>query len=249
LRKFATPAWLWPNLLSLDAPLVALVWQDLAARSLGGPIRLAARIVLGLTVWAIYLADRLLDIRAANPPPDTSRHAFCRRHPRALTALLAAVLTLDALIAVIDLRRTVFFHGLAVAGCVAAYLSAFPMRNSGWEKQVLAALLFSTGVLLATGTAAGLMPLVMPGALFAALCLCNLILIELSERNRQHRLMWLAPIAVAAIALARPASAWHDAIALSAVLLAALALSGSRLTDNARRVLADVALLTPLLFR
>ena len=60
-----TPLWLWPNLLSLDAPLVALVWQDFAAHSFGHPLRLPARIVLALTVWAIYVVDRLLDEESA----------------------------------------------------------------------------------------------------------------------------------------------------------------------------------------
>lgn len=54
---------MWPNLLSLDAPAVALVWQDFLARTFGIPLRMPARLVLGLTVWAIYLGDRLLDVR------------------------------------------------------------------------------------------------------------------------------------------------------------------------------------------
>ncbi len=36
-----TPVWLWLNLLSLDAPLVALIWQDFLARlaKVGGNVR------------------------------------------------------------------------------------------------------------------------------------------------------------------------------------------------------------------
>lgn len=72
----APPTWLWLNLLGLDAPIVALVWQDLAAHTFGNPLRASARIVLGFTVWAVYLADRLLDIRAAGAAPNTARHNF-----------------------------------------------------------------------------------------------------------------------------------------------------------------------------
>src|SRR4051812_25331299 len=100
-----TPAWLWLNLLSLDAPIVALVWQDLAARSFGHPLRPAARIVLGLTVWAVYLADRLLDVRAPGAGQNTARHHFYRRHPTKLSVLLAVVLTVDAFTALVELRR------------------------------------------------------------------------------------------------------------------------------------------------
>jgi hypothetical protein len=244
-----TPVWLWLNLLSLDAPLVALLWQDLAARSFGTPLSLASRIVLGLTVWAVYLADRLLDIRSAGPLPDTARHGFSRRHRRELSALLAALLMLDTYIAIADLRRSVFFYGMAVAACVAAYLSTFPLRASGWEKQVLAAVLFSTGVLLVSATGLSLLHLLLPAALFAGLCLCNLVLIELWERDRDRRLSWLAPAGVAGMAIVRPIGAWQHAVALSGILLAAVAICGPRLTVAAKRVLADAALLTPLLFR
>lgn len=244
-----TPPWLWLNLLSLDAPIVALVWQDLAARSFGNPLRLAARAVLGLTVWAVYLADRLLDIRAPGPAPNTARHRYYRRHPRALGALLAAVLALDALVAILELRRAIFWDGLAVAVCVAAYLSVFPLNPSGWEKQVFAALLFSAGVLLVSFAWLGPMRLLLPAALFAALCLCNLILIEYWESGGKRRAIWLAPAAVAGLAMLRSADLWQQAITLSGILLAAIAISGPRLTVAAKRVLADAALLAPLLFR
>jgi hypothetical protein len=242
-----TPAWLWLNLLSLDAPLVALVWQDFAAHTFHNPLRPAARIVLGLTVWAVYLSDRLLDVRAAAPA--TARHRFYHRHPRPLLALLAAVLIVDTLVAALDLRREIFLHGVAVAVCVCAYLVVFPRRPSGGEKQVLAAVLFAAGVLLVSATWLGLRLLWIPGALFAALCLCNLLLIEVLERNPARRAVWLAPAAVALLAAVRPAGAWHTAIAVSGLLLAALAVAAPRLSADALRVLADAVLLTPLFFR
>lgn len=244
----ATPVWLWPNLLGLDAPIVAVVWQDLAARSFGTPLHLASRLVLGLTVWAVYLTDRLLDVRQ-KPMPNTARHAFTRCHRQELTALLSAVLILDGFVAIVELRRAVFVDGLVVAGCVAGYLSTFPLRASGWEKQILAAILFSTGVLLVPVTWLGPLHLLAPATLFAALCLSNLVLIELWEGDRARRLLWLAPAGVALAAIVRPAGAWQGAVALSGVLLAAVAMCGPRLTISAKRVLADAALLTPLLFR
>ena len=244
-----TPAWLWLNLLSLDAPIVALVWQDLAARSFGNPLRFAARIVLGLTVWAIYLADRLLDIRGTGPTPNTPRHNFCRLHDCALRILLAAVLAVDWFFAVVELRHVVFLHGLALAACVGAYLCIFPRRASGWEKQILAAILFSFGVLLVSETWLGPWHLLLPAAVFAILCLCNLVLIELWERHAERRRIWLAPAAVAVLAMVRSTGSWHNAIALSGVLLSALTISGPRITVGAKRILADAALLTPLLFR
>jgi hypothetical protein len=72
------PAWLWFNLLSLDAPVVALVWQDFLARCYPATLLLTGRAVLGLTVWAIYLADRLLDIRHPASAEESIRHEFYR---------------------------------------------------------------------------------------------------------------------------------------------------------------------------
>ncbi|HEX3745893.1 MAG TPA: hypothetical protein VHW09_18255 [Bryobacteraceae bacterium] len=243
-----TPVWLWPNLLSLDAPIVALVWQDLAAHSFGNPLRAAARVVLGLTVWAVYLADRLLDVRAAGLATDTARHRFSRRHYRALSVLLAAVLLVDIFVATVELRRAVLLHGLAVAACVGAYLFIFPQRASGWEKQACCAVLFSIGVLLVSATSLSPLHLLLPAVLYAGLCLCDLVLIELWERAAGRRVLWIAPAAIAAVALAIHGP-WYHAVALAGVLLAALAISGKRITMDAKRVLADAALLTPLLFR
>lgn len=228
---------------------MALAWQDFAARVFGNPLRPAGRIVLGLTVWAVYLADRLLDSRGSEPAPNTARHHFSRRRRRELTALLGAVLAVDTFFAAVELRRAIFVHGLVVAACVALYLLIFPARSSGWEKQGFAAALFSTGVLLIPATWLGVLPLLVPGLLFAGLCLCNLVLVEVWERGQERRLIWLAPAAIAALAMAPPRSAWGGAITISGVLLTALAVSGRRLAVDVKRGLADVALLTPLLYR
>ncbi len=56
-----TRLWLWPNLLSLDAPIVAVLWQILFARCFQVPVDALAALLLLLTVWLIYAADRTLD--------------------------------------------------------------------------------------------------------------------------------------------------------------------------------------------
>lgn len=76
------------NVLSLDAPLVALAWQDLIAHQLDASILISQRIVLGLTTWLVYAGDRLLDAR---PDLDSQsrlpRHRFAGRNRRKLLAL------------------------------------------------------------------------------------------------------------------------------------------------------------------
>ena len=84
--------WLWPNLLSLDAPLVALLWQILfircfhAANPASSSILTSALLVS--VVWLIYAADRALDAwRGSGLRP---RHEFYRRHWRALLPIWIA---------------------------------------------------------------------------------------------------------------------------------------------------------------
>ena len=57
----AAPWWLWWNLLSLDAPAVAIVWAALFARASGAKLQASEAIALVLSVWVIYTSDRLLD--------------------------------------------------------------------------------------------------------------------------------------------------------------------------------------------
>ena len=75
-----TAWWLWPHLLSLDAPLVAVVWQACWAQSAHVRLSWCHPCVLGLGVWLIYLVDRLVDSARAVPGDIvTARHAFHAR--------------------------------------------------------------------------------------------------------------------------------------------------------------------------
>ncbi|MCW1883362.1 hypothetical protein OKA04_01385 [Luteolibacter flavescens] len=76
------PLWLWPNLLSLDAPIVAVVWLAMFARMWLGLLEWPHYLALGLAVWVIYMADRLLDVKLlhADDPRLGPRHAFVKRH-------------------------------------------------------------------------------------------------------------------------------------------------------------------------
>ncbi|HBN77085.1 MAG TPA: hypothetical protein DD473_14960, partial [Planctomycetaceae bacterium] len=51
------------NGLSLDAPLVSIAWQEIAARQLHVPLQSSERLLLFLATWLVYAGDRLLDSR------------------------------------------------------------------------------------------------------------------------------------------------------------------------------------------
>lgn len=251
----AIPLWMWPNVLSLDAPIIAVIWQDFLNRCYPATLQPPGRIVLGLTVWAIYLADRLLDVRrpphAAAHDNDSVRHDFYRRHRTAMRTVLIAVLCADALVAAVWLRPVVLSSGLLVGVGVALYLAMFPLRNwagTSWKKPA-AALLFTAGVFLITwvSTAEPTAQLAGPAAVFCGLCLANLLLIQKWDRSRQQG--WILLLALFGLRALTRGLPWFSAVTVSAAGLGTLALGWRWISPNARGVLADIALLTPLLFR
>jgi len=252
------PVWLLLNLLSLDAPLIALAWQDFLSRCYPTVLHAAGRVVLGLTVWAIYLVDRLLDIRHAQPSNESVRHRFYRTHRAFAQILLTLVACADVAVTGLWLRPSVFDNGLVLGVVVVVYLGTFPFSGrsaTAWKKP-LAALLFTAGIFLVawTGTAHPLTGLAWPAVAFFALCLDNLLTIgrwsrESASGAGSERLAWIhLVIAIACLAGAR-SSVWFAAIGTSAAGLYGLSRFRASIPAGARCVLADVALLTPLLFR
>lgn len=255
--------WLWPNLVGLDAPLVALTWQAFLASCFAVPLRPEGRAVLGLTVWAIYLADRLLDVRSAPREQETERHRFHRLHRTAFWCLLALILCADMAAVLLWLRPAVFRSGLYPLAAVLLYLGVIHQQRFRVAKELAVALLFTAGTFLIGWTfSEHRLSLLLPAAAFLLLCLGNLVAIEMWEwrelRNaagkRPHSITllldrmfpwWMGALVAAALV---GGSAWYVAVALSAAAITALYAVGSRWSLNLRRVLVDAALLTPLLW-
>jgi hypothetical protein len=270
----SAPLWLWPNLLSLDAPLVAVLWQGFLAQGFSLPVRPAARLALGLTVWAIYLLDRLLDARRPESPDEPLRHRFYRRNWKPMAALLAAVLALDAVIAFFWLRPAILRDGFIALGGVLAYLAIVHTRSHSLRipKEVAAAILFTAGTFLTAWAALPCLGLAWAALAFFILCLANIVAIEAWEwrelpstparplarpagRHMAHPCTrWLArnylywvPLAVIACVFLGH-NQWYASIAVSAAACALLFWLGRRLSLEARRALVDGVLLSPLLF-
>ena len=125
--------WLWPNLLSLDAPLVALLWQILFIRCFhaGGPASssVLTSALLVSVVWLIYAADRALDAwRGSGLRP---RHEFYRRHWRTVLPVWIVVLGATAWLAWTSLPRELFERGGALfAARIAAAKPRWAARRS-----------------------------------------------------------------------------------------------------------------------
>lgn len=85
------------NILNLDAALVAVAWQEVAAYALGAPMSWTNRWLIFFSVWIVYCCDRLLDIRNIKSLPSkaASRHRFHWKYQFSLR-LLCQFLTLVA---------------------------------------------------------------------------------------------------------------------------------------------------------
>ena len=233
-----TPAWQWLNLWGLDAPLIALVWQDYLSRHYSSELLPAGRAVLALTVWAIYLTDRLLDSRHTAPQRETARHRFCRDHRGLVKVLLFLILCADMIVAFVWVRPVVLEHGFFVMAGVVIYFALFPVTRRGaaaWKKPV-AAFLFTAGVFVSASFVSW------TAVAFFVLCLSNLLMIESWEHGREVKRGWLW-MAVLSVCCA----GWFWPVSASAAGLALLSLG--EISTDARCVLADVVLLSPVLFR
>lgn len=255
--------WLWFNLFSLDAPLVAVLWQHWFSRGFHVAVSPAATVALALTVWIIYATDRLLDVTRSQPLLLTDRHRFHRKHARSLS--VAVLLGLFALVITCALLRPILLReGMLLSAVVAIYflsVHALPHTLAGiCCKEVAVGVLFAIGTALAPWSKSE-QPLLflIPVMLFAVLCCLNCAAIEVWEgRTATHAATtWLAAntrpvsvlIAITALVLLVFAPGHHvyAALCVSALGFLWLDVESERLPPDLLRVLADVPLLSPLL--
>jgi hypothetical protein len=241
--------WLWPNLLSLDAPVVAVLWQILFARCFHTVVTPAAATLLALAVWLIYAADRVFDARGESTLP---RHEFYRRNWRAVAPIWLVVLALAAWLAWTHLPISLFDRGMLVLAAAAVYLVLVhlaPLRR--WPKEAAVAIVFALGASLTAWERVQTSADVGAILLFSCLCWINCVAIEKWEHDRHHWPVTLTAACVALVAillLSRERPVLSGAETASALAFIALDCARHRFSRDALRVLADVALLSPVLF-
>lgn len=244
-----TRFWLWPNLLSLDAPVVAVLWQILFARCFQVPVDALAAVLLLLTVWLIYAADRTLD--AWKGECHSPRHEFYQRRWKGLLPVWVAVLGLTGWLAAERLSAGLFLRGVILLAAVGVY---FALVHSGilrWPKEAAVGVLFALGASLQAWGKVQTPADVATILLFSGLCWMNCIAIQKWEGER---LDWSPSAAAIALACAAGVLLYAHRPVLGGAELASafgfllLDRVRRRLSADAVRVLADVALLSPVLF-
>jgi hypothetical protein len=180
--------WLWPNVLNLDAPLVAVLWQLLLARSALVRLNPFEPWALGLAVWLIYIADHLMDTaRPASGEWEPPRKVFFRTHWRKGLALGVAVGLALVVCGGKLLWASTVRGGLQLACAVVGYFSLTHLTPGGcrirWPREAVVALLFTAGTFGAVwlGNGRNFAPLAVPAAIFLLLCWTNCSMIETWE--------------------------------------------------------------------
>ncbi|TWT92976.1 hypothetical protein [Neorhodopirellula pilleata] len=170
----------WSSLMSIDAVLVAVVWQALFTRTfLDRSPTFAQAWALGSTVWLIYVADRLLDAsRLDLTRPHTLRHRFHHRHARTFAIVWVLVLIVAVTVVVVGLSPALIRAGLILATAVLMYGAGvhFVPRNGDAErgrrrfvpKEIRVGVLFAFGVSLSAWTHVSVSDPDAIGALFLA---------------------------------------------------------------------------------
>ncbi len=264
---------LWLNLVCLDAPLVALSWYLIFSYSFQTGVRWAEGAALFLTGWGIYLVDRLVDSASLPTGVERSvRAAFCLRRRRLWFGLIPLVGVLDGAIVFGGLPRHLILQGICLAAVASLYLTL--NFTFSWVWRVVPLKELAIGFLLAAGTVLALVsrtpwqtwPFLLAAFLFGCVCSLNCMNIAvweraLDERQGKHsfatgrawaglyvRVMSVA-VCLACLALGpvyREAWPITACLALSALLLISLSLVPTRRDE--RTALADLVLLTPLIF-
>lgn len=266
--------WQWPTVLSLDAPCVALAWQELLARANGGAPAGPERWILGASVWMAYAADRWIEGRRLDPAQvRTQRHWFYARWNLPVAVVWLAVFGVTVALAFTRLDRPALAAGFLLLGPVLAYLISHQLihRQHPWRapKELCVAVLFAAGAALfpATGPGGLSAALLAATALFGLLVFANCALIAGWERevDRAHgqtslvlqfpragtaarTLPWLLAALGAGLAAGPAFAALRPAAWCtlgSGLLLGLVDRWHHRLGRQLARVLADAALLTP----
>jgi hypothetical protein len=271
------PWWLWWNILSIDAPSVAIVWALLFARMIHSKIPLLDFCILAIAVWLIYVADRLLDGRvSAQPSTLHERHYFCLQHRRLLVTLMICAAALNLWLVQKDgLPLRLIRSGWILLVLVVLYMfcahAGLSFLNRWLPKEIVVGLLFAAGVSLPAWSRSRSLSylMILPWALFGLLCSLNCLAIEYWENGTEPRIrkgllalrseVHVDGLAGSLMALgfigpillgtpARAASGWF-AISGGAFLILVLNHMKARVSTDAIRVLADAALvLPPLVF-
>jgi hypothetical protein len=265
--------WQWPTVLSLDAPVVAAVWQWYLGLIAGVPVGWAETAVLGTSVWLAYAADRWFEgWRVAPEAVCTPRHRFYQLHRWSVAGVWVAVLLSDITLSCTRLTTRELAAGAILLVPAMLYVFSHQVlhrhRRLRLPKEICIALLIAggTSVFVFATPAAHHERIIIPLSLFVLLSFANVLLIgvwehevdkiqgqvslarQFSIASRFARIVpWIIVVTTVACRLKTdlPIST-TGCVAGSALLLVWVDRLERKISWQPARILADAALLTPL---
>ena len=269
MNRDRAPWWLWPNLLSLDAPVVALAWYWMFAKAWGLvnlPASLA--VTLGLSVWAIYAMDRIIDSRKSSPRASLERrHHFHRKYRWffLLAVVIAVAWSIWALLFYIS--QMVLFYGVFVFFFVICYFAVTFFQkgdhHTGLLKNTIAGMTFAYGVAAGVHAYSPIFSFIQmvfswEVLLFGGLCIINMTAIDFWELDGEDGEDAMALIGTAALLLggvsmycSMNSDAFNKpffyAIMIGAAGIYLLNKFRNHFDQEARRLWVDLALLFPVI--
>ena len=237
------------NVLALDAPIVAIVWQHFFAKNFKIQISILETATLFSTVWFIYLLDHFLDSK--KDIPLTKRHLFTSKMKNTTITLLVLTFTTSIYLTT-SLPELVILGGICIAIFMCIYLvlvhfsiTSFKIKTN--SKEFLVGIGFGTGVglpvIVSDLTITTWLPAII---LFCLLCWINCKLIDNWESNRLHFSNYdLFLFLIMFLLMSQTKKPIVIAVIISLISLIILdRIVGSKNTELSR-VLADVCLLSP----
>lgn len=276
-KVICVPWWLWPNLLGLDAPSVAVTWQYFFAEAFRVKIPISNYLTLFLVVWVIYSVDRLLDARLLkNPGAASTRHYFYHSNYRLIGFLTLIITSLTVVLCLTVLPGELVKFGLFVSLFVVVYFAhriwVKGLMMAVVPKEVFVGMVFAVGTTLTGHTWSGEVPdsLWSPSVIgFGVLCSLNCLAISVWERSSdQHNdpnalpqlfpeVVKLFPAIACTVSLAAAAYALSQknnvefpillSVASGCALIGILSLIAGKASSCFLRLAADVAVIVPAL--
>lgn len=176
------PIWSYLSISAIDAPLISIAWYIYFTRnSIEVYLKLDYCIILGVSVWLSYMADRLFDVRSKDSSQLISlRHKFCKENEFILWILWLIILIIIVIFSLYSLNSDKIFACISLIPFILLYnyLNQY-LSQKRFPKELCVAILFSYGTLLLIDN-----PFRTKGFIdFTLICFLNCLILTHKERH------------------------------------------------------------------
>lgn len=268
------PWWMYANVLSLDAPIIAVVWLYVFSWIWDvNYVEPLLPVVLALVVWIVYASDRLLDCKIRDNSPHSLRHRVHQQYEKQFTLAIIAALIATLLISLFVLQWSIVQTAMMPLGATAGFfvLAFFSSstRRVSYTKNLFAGYAFAWGVgagligLLGLPQPANWFKLLAPEMLvFGLLCVINITAVDLwvkgsdeldDEGDEWALTMPLTLLAIFAVLMMRTVHKeqyhpFYISMLIAAALMYVVNRMRHRFSVDLLRVIADLIMLVAALF-